>query len=96
MADEQDQRNGGGVDARSAAQQAVAYVDEMTGQTPEVVSAVEPSEDGWLVTVELLELARIPDSSDLLGCYQVSIDSGGDPVSYRRVRRYQRGQPGDD
>ena len=91
-----DQGGGEQIGAREAAQQAVAYVDEMTGQTPEVVSGVEREQDGWLVTVELLELARIPDSSDVLGCYQVGVDYRGEPVSYRRVRRYQRGQVGED
>jgi len=32
----------------------------------------------------------------VLGCYQVRIDATGEPVSYRRVRRYQRGQVGED
>jgi hypothetical protein len=84
------------VDAREAARQATAYVDEMTGQAPEVVSGVEQERDGWLVTVEMLELSRIPDTCDVIGCYQVSVDASGEPVSYRRVRRYQRGQPGED
>lgn len=95
-ADRERDEAAGGVGAREAARQAVAYVDEMTGQTPEVVSGVERERDGWLVTVELLELARVPDASDVLGCYQVRIDATGEPVSYRRVRRYQRGQVGED
>lgn len=85
------------ISARQAAQEAVAYIDEMTGAPPEVVTGVElADEDGWLVTVEVLEMSRIPDTTDVLGCYQVRVDSQGEPVSYRRLRRYHRGQAGED
>ncbi|QSB15189.1 gas vesicle protein [Natronosporangium hydrolyticum] len=85
-----------GVSAREAARQAVSYIDEMTGQQPEVVSGVEPDESGWLITVELLELSRIPDTCDVLGCYQVAVGSDGEPYAYRRLRRYHRGQVDED
>lgn len=80
------------VGAREAARQAIAYMEEMTGQPPEVVSGLEPDGDDWRVTVEMLELPRVPDSCDVLGCYQVTVGSDGEPVSYRRLRRYSRGQ----
>lgn len=79
------------VDTRQAAQQAAAYLGEMIGQQPEVVSAVEPDEEGWLVTAELLEFSKIPNSCDVLGCYQVSVNADGEPVAFRRLRRYYRG-----
>lgn len=82
--------------ARRAARRAAAYMDEMTGTPPEVVSGVEPDDDGWLVTVEMLELSRIPDTTDVLGCYQVRVDQSGEPSAYRRVRRYHRGHVGED
>jgi hypothetical protein len=90
-------RPGGRIGAREAAQEAVAYLDEMTGQPPEAVTGVEPAPDGgWTVTAELVELTRVPGTTDIVGCYQVTLDPTGEPVSYRRVRRYQRGQVGDD
>ena len=84
------------ISAREAAQRAIAYLDEMTGQAPEVVSGLEPADQGWLVTLELLELARVPDTTDVLGCYQVTIGADGEPVSFRRVGRYHRGQVDED
>ena len=92
MADERQQRDGGAVDARTAAAKAVDYVDAMTGLPPEVVTAVEPHEDGWLVEVEVLELARVPATTDILACYAVDLDPTGAPRSYRRIRRYHRAQ----
>jgi hypothetical protein len=76
-------------------QRGLRQIAELTGREPEGVSGIEPSEEGWLVTVEIVEIARIPSSTDVLGTYQAELDMDGELVSYRRVRRYSRGQ-GDD
>ena len=46
-------------------------------------------DDGWHVTVELIERKGIPDAQDLLGVYEAVLDDGGNMVSYHRkkVRR---------
>jgi hypothetical protein len=79
------------------AQSARDQLAALTGRRAESVLAVERDDDGgWQVTVELLELERVPSSTDLLGCYVVGIDGGGDITGYRRVRRYSRGQADED
>ncbi|MBO0681769.1 MAG: gas vesicle protein, partial [Candidatus Dormibacteraeota bacterium] len=47
------------------------------------------------VTVELLEVSRIPPTADVLGSYEVEVDQRGQLLAYRRVRRYSRSQTGD-
>jgi hypothetical protein len=37
-------------------------------------------------------MSRIPDSTDILAVFEVRLDTDGDPISYRRLRRYARGQ----
>jgi Gas vesicle synthesis protein GvpO len=76
------------------AQRAREQLSEMTGRRAESVLGVERNDDddGWQVTLEVLELERVPNSTDLLGCYVVGVDSGGEITDYRRVRRYSRGQ----
>ena len=60
------------------------------------MTSLEQSDDGtWKVTVELLELSRIPETDDLLGSYEAELDEHGDLISYRRVRRYARSQAND-
>jgi Gas vesicle synthesis protein GvpO len=81
--------------AAKAGQRGLRQVTELTGREPEGVSGVEPSEDGWLVTVEVVEDARVPSSTDVLATYEAELDLDGELVSYRRVRRYSRGR-GDD
>ncbi|MFE7170567.1 gas vesicle protein [Streptomyces sp. NPDC057616] len=65
---------------------------ELTGMAAETVSSFEKTEDGWSLEVEVLELARVPDTMSLMASYQVDLDSEGQLTGYRRVRRYERGR----
>jgi hypothetical protein len=78
--------------AAEAGQQGLRQVASMTGREPEGISGVEPTEDGWLVTVEVVEDARIPSSTDVLATYRAELDLDGELMSYKRVRRYARGR----
>ncbi|MBO0776715.1 MAG: gas vesicle protein [Actinobacteria bacterium] len=81
-----------GVTAPEAAQAALRAIVDLTGKHPEGVTAVEPTEDGWLVGVEVVEDQRIPSSSDILAIYEAELDLDGSLMSYRRGRRYPRGR----
>ncbi|MFB7658002.1 MULTISPECIES: gas vesicle protein [unclassified Streptomyces] len=78
--------------ARDAARHAADALSELIRHHLEGVSAVCRSEDdGWIVNVDVLEVARIPDTTSLLATYEVELDSAGDLVQYRRIARYRRG-----
>lgn len=73
------------------AQLACRDLMEITGLQSEGVTSLERHDDGaWEVTIELLEFSRIPNSDDMLGTYQASVDASGRLLGYRRVRRYAR------
>ncbi|PAZ17757.1 gas vesicle protein [Streptomyces sp. SA15] len=72
--------------------QARAQLAELTGMAAETVSSFEQTEDGWSLEVEVLELARVPDTMSLMAGYQVDLDPEGQLTGYRRVRRYERGR----
>ncbi|MEU6592451.1 gas vesicle protein [Streptomyces sp. NPDC046881] len=72
--------------------QARSQLAELTGLAPESVSSFEETEDGWSLEVEVLELARVPDTMSLMASYQVELDPDGQLTGYRRVRRYERGR----
>ena len=40
----------------------------------------------------MLELSRIPNTTDVMGEYVVRLDEGGTLRGYRRERRFQRSQ----
>ena len=77
--------------AASAARRAAELVATLSGRTPESVISVEKTDDGWRVGVEVVEVARIPDSADILAVYDVYLGEDGGLVSYRRLNRYARG-----
>ncbi|MFC7817187.1 gas vesicle protein [Streptomyces sp. NPDC057367] len=78
--------------ARGAAERAADALAELIRHRVEGVSAVCRSEDdGWIVNVDVLEVARIPDTTSLLATYEVELDPAGDLLQYRRVARYRRG-----
>lgn len=73
--------------ARSACRSLETLIDHPT----EGVSAIRRSDDGWCVVVDVLEVARIPDTTSLLASYEVRLDEDGELMEYSRVRRYRRG-----
>ncbi len=93
--DSEDVRSASGESSSStptrAAATAVAHLVELTSKQVEGVTSMEPTEDGWLVEIEVLEDRRIPSSADILALYEVEIDVDGDLLAYRRTRRYARG-----
>ena len=84
-------------DTLEVVKEAAKQLTVLTGRRPEKVLGLEHQDDRWKVSFELLEMERIPHSTDLLGCYVVEVDDDGDLLSYERRRRYSRGQAdGDD
>ena len=80
------------VSARELALEAKATVKDMTGFEPETVSALQWDGETWLVSVEVSELARIPNTTDVMATYVVQLDDGGGLLGYKRSGRYTRGQ----
>ncbi|MCW2945025.1 MAG: hypothetical protein JWR24_1742 [Actinoallomurus sp.] len=79
--------------AEVAARLAASYVAEMTRNEPEGITALKRAGDGlWEVDVEVVEIHRIPDTTDILAIYRTELDPGGELVAYRRIQRYSRCQ----
>lgn len=49
------------------------------------VVGARKSEDGWQLTIELIERKAVPDTQDLLGTYEVSLDNYGELMGYERT-----------
>jgi hypothetical protein len=71
---------------------ALTTIEELTGYEPEAVSALEWDGELWQVTVDVLELERVPNTTDVLGSYVVQLDEQGTLRGYRRAGRFTRGQ----
>jgi gas vesicle protein GvpO len=83
-------RGRGGLTAADAASAGLRQILQLTGKEPEGVTGVAPSDDGWVVGVEVVEDRRVPSSADILATYEAEIDPEGDLAAYRRIKRYSR------
>jgi hypothetical protein len=88
--------NDGRLSAAELSQAALTTVRELTGYEPEAVTGLEWDGEFWRVTVDVLELSRVPDTTDLLGEYVVQLDERGTLRGMRRSRRFQRAQASEE
>jgi hypothetical protein len=75
------------------AQQAKRQVSDLTGLESSTVTGLNHAgEDRWVVTVEVVELARIPNTMDVMGTFEVTLSEAGELVGLRRSGRHRRSQ----
>jgi len=74
------------------AQQAKEKLAQLTGLKAETVSGLTKDEEGWHVAVDLIELKRIPEATDVLATYETLLDDEGNLIRYQRTRRYYRSE----
>ena len=85
----------GRLSARELTLAAKATVADLTGFPPETVSAMQWDGENWLMTVDVCELTRVPNTTDVMASYVVQLDDRGGLLGYKRDRRYLRGADDD-
>ncbi len=83
------------VKPKDIATRAVEQMRELLGRPIEGVTGLEKDGDDWKVTLEVLELERIPNTTDVLGSYEVTLDADGELAGAQRTRRFTRGEAGE-
>ena len=87
----------GKLSGREVIQRVRGELPGLLGHPVDAVMGLEPDDSkGWNVTVQVVELSRIPHSTDVLGAYEVTLDGQGEIQSYKRRRRYYRNQADED
>lgn len=74
------------------ADEARELLRSVRGVEAESVSGIARTPNGWMVTLEVVELRRIPESTDVLASYEVELDGDGKLLGFERGRRYHRSQ----
>jgi hypothetical protein len=94
MLDDRETEASGGASltASEAARAALRQISELTSKQAEGITAVERTDDGWAIGVEVIEDQRVPSSADILATYETTIAADGELLSYRRIKRYPRGR----
>ncbi len=86
-----------GLSGREAIERVRRDLPQLLGRPIEAVLGVQREDDnGWMVTVQVIELSRVPMTTDVLASYEVTLDEQGELVGYRRDRRYYRNQTDQD
>jgi hypothetical protein len=75
---------------------AMTQLGDLTGLASDNVSSLAKTDGGWQLVVNMIELKRIPPSTDVLATFEVSLDAEGNIAAYHRSRRYLRDQILDD
>ena len=94
--DSDEQAAGDGGEARLSAKElteaAVEAVTDLAGLEVETVTGLGWDGEAWVVTVDVLEVARIPNTTDVLATYEVKLDDAGSLLGYQRTGRFLRSQ----
>lgn len=69
---------------------AKAQLAAATNLEPLVVSGADHEADGWRLTVEMVELQRIPEAQDVIGAYEVRLNDDGELIEWRRTGMRRR------
>lgn len=81
-----------GSEAQQIVERARQQIRDLRGAEAESVSSIRRTSDGWCVALEIVELHRIPDSTDVLGSYSVVLDDDGNLLTLQRTARYYRSE----
>ncbi|MCX6054962.1 MAG: gas vesicle protein [Chloroflexi bacterium] len=63
---------------------------ELTHLKPDTISSFSKDDQGWHVYIEMIEMKRIPDATDMLATYETLSDEEGNIINFHRTRRYLR------
>lgn len=86
--DSTDDSNGSNVmEVRSAV---VEVSSDLIGRPLDGVVEVGKTEDGWRAVVEVVERRAVPDTQDILGRYELTLDDAETVTGYRRIGRSRR------
>jgi hypothetical protein len=82
-------------DSREIAERAVEQMQNLMDRPIEAVTGMAKDGNEWTVTLEVLELQRVPSTTDVLGKYEVTLDKDGELTGLQRTRRYPRAEAGE-
>lgn len=61
-----------------------------TGLEPASVIETLREDEGWRVSIEVVERKAVPDTADILGIYEVLLDGEGNLSKFKRVKLRKR------
>jgi len=81
--------------AQQVLDRAREQLEDLLGRPVESVSSLERTHDGWVLELDVVELKRIPESTDVLASYEMELDDDLNLRRYQQARRFTRGRADD-
>lgn len=78
---------------KNLAERAKEQLAEVTSFSPVAAVGGFKDDEGWHISVDALEMARLPESTDIIGTYVVTLDPEGNMVKFEKKRARLRGEP---
>lgn len=76
---------------------AIDAADDLLDHHIEGVIEVNDTNDGhWRIVLEIVEREAVPDTQDILGRYEFTVERSGTLAGYSLVERYRRGDSKDE
>jgi hypothetical protein len=63
----------------------------LIGRRLDGISGIQREDDGWVAIINMIERRSVPDTQDILGRYEITLDENAEIEGYRRLSRYRRG-----
>ena len=79
------------MDLATVVRRALEQFAGLTRLEPVGATGVRREQDGWSVLVDVVELERIPATTNVMATYRVDVDATGALSGYERLRRFSRG-----
>jgi len=71
-------------------EKARSELNSLTGLEIESTLGAAREDEGWLVSVEVIEKHSIPDGMDILATYETKLDSDGNMLEFKRTKMRKR------
>ena len=92
MADKKAESDSLGASAERLSERVMHTLAKLVGCPTEGITGLRRNDDGWVLTVEVLEVERVPETTDVLASYEVEANRAGEIISFERRRRYLRAE----
>jgi hypothetical protein len=72
------------------------HITTMGKKSDEGITSLCKREDGWTVCIEVVERKGIPDTTDILGLYEINMNNEGEFLGVERKKMRKRGDCADN
>ena len=79
------------MNAQEVVAKAHAHIADMGKICNDGVTSMSKKNDGWTLCLEVLERKAIPDTMDILGLYEITMDNQGELLTVERKKLRKRG-----